>query len=282
MNNFSKDMLLESQSGFMMPFEAEEGKEIPVTLGYGEQTHPFTGGTFHHSGMDFAVTNKPLYAVATGVISGVGNDAVHGDYVIMRYGQWEVKYGHVSNVLARYGMSIGAGQQVAVSGDFLHLGVKFEGREIDPGDFLSMIYGNIVQLTAMGMRTRPQVVNNGIDVHTDYDNDMDDVVGLMLRYLPDFIFDITKGSYAPSERMEQQLRTIFQQSASRNYFYEVMPYAGNPLGLSSRAAPLASKVQNLLISEFLGYLAVRKNAYLPSWGDEQKKNFQGRFLATGY
>ena len=35
MNNFSKDMLLESQSGFMMPFEAEEGKEIPVTLGYG-------------------------------------------------------------------------------------------------------------------------------------------------------------------------------------------------------------------------------------------------------
>ena len=33
--NYSKDMLLESQSGFMMPFASADDEEIQVTLGYG-------------------------------------------------------------------------------------------------------------------------------------------------------------------------------------------------------------------------------------------------------
>ena len=35
-----KDMLLESESGYMMPFALEEKEELPTTLGYGKQRHP--------------------------------------------------------------------------------------------------------------------------------------------------------------------------------------------------------------------------------------------------
>ena len=50
----TKDILLESASGFMMPFEASEEEEVQVSLGFGEQTHPMTGERFHHRGVDFA------------------------------------------------------------------------------------------------------------------------------------------------------------------------------------------------------------------------------------
>ena len=40
---YSKDMLLGSDSGFMMPFELDENNSVPVILDYGQQTHPNTG-----------------------------------------------------------------------------------------------------------------------------------------------------------------------------------------------------------------------------------------------
>ena len=48
----TKDILLESASGFMMPFEASEEEEVQVSLGFGEQTHPMTGERFHHRGVE--------------------------------------------------------------------------------------------------------------------------------------------------------------------------------------------------------------------------------------
>lgn len=64
----TKDILLESASGFMMPFEASEEEEVQVSLGFGEQTHPMTGERFHHRGVDFAAHDLPLFALATGTV----------------------------------------------------------------------------------------------------------------------------------------------------------------------------------------------------------------------
>lgn len=50
-----KDMLLESESGFMMPFSLLEDEELPITLGYGKQKNPATGEDFDHKGIDFAM-----------------------------------------------------------------------------------------------------------------------------------------------------------------------------------------------------------------------------------
>lgn len=269
-----EEMMLESASGFSMPFASEE--PVQVTLGYGQQLHPHTGEKFLHHGYDFVANHVALYAVGSGTVVGVGNDNVHENYIVARYGRYDVKYGHVSEAYCNYGTSITAGQQIATSGDFLHLGVKFDGVDIDPKDFLAMLLANVQQLEAMGIKKDPLLLNMGINVHTDYDRDQNEIMALMIRYLPMYMNDIQAGSYQSPNRMQQSLRNIFSQSSSKNYFFEEIPDMGNPLGLSSRAAPLAGKVQNLLIGDFLNYMALRHNTYLSSWSEAQKKNFLTR------
>ena len=38
---YTEEMILRSSSGYCMPFE-ERGKNVEVTLGYGQQKHPVT------------------------------------------------------------------------------------------------------------------------------------------------------------------------------------------------------------------------------------------------
>ena len=150
-----KDMLLESGSGYMMPFALEEKEELPTTLGYGKQRHPMTGEEFNHLGVDFAIKNRDLYAVASGMIVGAGNDALHDNYIVAKYGKYEVTYGHLAEAYTGYGESVSAGDKIAKSGDFLHVGIRFNGQDIDPMVFLSMIWANIQQLAAMGIQKQP-------------------------------------------------------------------------------------------------------------------------------
>ena len=95
----------------------------------------------------------------------------------------------------------------------------------------------------------------------------------MLRWLPSYMNELRTGSYQPPERMQTHLRHIFSEAAHRNYLFEKMPNMGNPLGLSERSVPLAEKVQNLLIEDFLSYVMLRHDAYPASWTETQKKNF---------
>ncbi|MEG2434082.1 MAG: M23 family peptidase, partial [Acinetobacter sp.] len=67
------------------------------------------------------------------------------------------------------------------------------------------------------------------------------------------------------------LRNIFSISAAKNYFFETMPSMANPLGIGQRAMPLVCKVQNLLIADFLNYLALRHNVYLSTMSELLKK-----------
>ena len=99
---FTQDMMLQSDSGYCMPFE-EKGKDVEMSLGYGKQKHPKTGEMFFHHGVDFPVKHYLLSALATGKVTGLGNDAVHGIYQVIRYGLYEVTYSHLSNVFANYG-----------------------------------------------------------------------------------------------------------------------------------------------------------------------------------
>lgn len=275
-----KDMLLESASGFMMPFAAGEDDEVQVSLGFGEQKHPMTGIKFMHKGVDFVAHDVPLFALATGTVIGVGTDAVHENYITTKYGNYEVKYGHINEAFAKYGMPVYAGLQIAQSGDFLHFEVSCKGKYIDPTEFLAMLYGNMQQLDAMGIKGHYRLANLGVKVQTDYDADQEEILQMMLRWLPTYMNDIRQGVYAPPQRVEQSLRNIFAQSANRNYLFEAIPQISNPLGLSQRGAPLASKVQNLLIGDFLNYMALRHNVYLSTWSDDVKKNFVNRQQPT--
>ena len=274
-------MLLESASGFAMPFLASDDEEVQVSLGYGEQTHPKTGEKFNHRGIDLICHDLPLFALATGTVIGAGTDAIHENYIVTKYGKYEVKYGHVAEAYVTYGLSVSAGDQIAQSGDFLHFEVNFAGEQLDPMEFLGMVYGNIQQLASLGVKGRYRIANMGVKTRTDYDADQDEIIQMMLRWLPDYMNALCRGTYTPPSRVERSLRNIFAQSADKNYFFDTIPDISNPLGLSERGAPLASKVQNLLIGDFLNYMALRHNTFLSSWSESQKKKLLRMLCQTG-
>ena len=274
MMKFSQEMMLQSDSGYCMPFE-EKDKDVEMSLGYGKQKHPKTGEVFFHHGVDFVAKHTLLSALATGRVSGLGNDAIHGIYQVIRYGDYEVKYGHLSNVFANYGQVVKAGQVVSVTADLLHMEVKFKGEELNPLEFLTMVYGNIKSLEQQGqVGGVPQFVTIDIDVHTMYDKDQKEIENLMMRFFPDYMSDMSNGLYALPEHTEQSLRNIFALSASKNYFYETLPSMANPLGMGARSIPLAEKVQNLLIADFLNYLALRHHVFLSTMSALEKKKLR--------
>ena len=265
-----QDMNLKSGSGYCMPFE-ERDKDVDVKLSYGKQRHPKTGEIFFNHGIDFNAPRYLLSAVASGTVTGLGSDAVYGVYQVIRYGNYEVTYSNLSNVLANYGQSVKAGQIVAVSGDSLHMEVKYNGEEINPIEFLSMLYSNVKTMEAWGQTGVPEFVTIDMDIHTQYDKHQAEIEELMVRFLPSYMQDLQQGSYVVPPHTEQSLRNIFSLSAIKNYFYETLPSMANPLGMGRRSAPLVEKVQNLLIADFLNYMAVRHHIFLSSLSTLEKK-----------
>ena len=269
---YTEEMILHSESGYCMPFEEPQGKDVELSLGYGEQTDSATGEKFFHHGIDFNIRCYMLSAIASGIVSGVGNDPAHGICQTIRYGEYEVTYGHLSNVFAQFGQRVKAGQTVALSGDRMHLEVRFKGEELNPIEFLTMLYGNIRAMRqAAGCDTAGFSVLE-MTLQTDYEKDKREIEELMLRFLPHYMEDLQRGAYTLPGHTEQSLRNIFTMGAMKEYFYERMPSMANPLGLGHKAMPLACKVQNLLIGDFLNYLALRHDVYLSTMGGDVKKN----------
>lgn len=261
---YTEEMILHSDSGYCMPFAEPDGRDVSLSLGYGEQNHPESGERFFHHGIDFGMRRYLLSAVASGVVSSVGNDPTHGICQTIRYGQYEVTYGHLSNVFAQFGRQVKAGQTVAMSGDLLHVGVKFKGEEMDPLEFLAMLYGNIKAMQEAGGDSAGGFYDGAPE--TDYERDREEIERLMFRFLPLYMDDLRLGRYTVPEHTEQSLRNIFTTGAMKAYFYERMPSMANPLGLGQKALPLVCKVQNLLIADFLNYLALRHEVYLSTMG----------------
>lgn len=96
-------MILQSPSGYCMPFEEEKNKEVTLSKGYGEQKDAVTGETSFNHGIDFNASHRPLAAVASGVVSSIGTDKEHGVYIVIRYGKYEVTYAHLANIFIRFG-----------------------------------------------------------------------------------------------------------------------------------------------------------------------------------
>lgn len=273
---YTEEMILQSPSGYCMPFEEDKNKEVTLSKGYGEQKDAVTGETSFHHGIDFNASHRPLAAVASGIVSSIGTNKEHGVYIVIRYGKYEVTYAHLANVFVRFGQKVKAGQTVAISGNDLHMEVAFDGEELNPIEFLTMLYGNIQALGKSGNRTINEFIPFDGEVKTRYDRDKEEIEELMIRFLPAYMEDLFRGAYSVPEYTEQSLRNIFSIGASKNYFFETVPSMANPLGIGNRSLPLACKVQNLLIADFLNYLALRHDVYLSTMSEELKKNFNPR------
>ena len=231
-------MILRSSSGYCMPFEEPTKQDVQMSLGYGEQKHPVTGETFFHHGIDFSVNHYLLSAVATGTVSAIGSATEHGIYQTISYGKYAVTYRHLSNVFANFSQSVKARQTIAVSGDLLHMEVRFDGEEINPLEFLTMLYGNIKALEHNALIGMGEALD--MNIPSPYDTDRQEMETLMLRFLPSYFADLQQGAYSLPEHMEQSLRNIFSLGASKHYFYETMPSMANPLGIGNRCMPLAA------------------------------------------
>lgn len=277
-----KNMFLESSSGYMVPFLMErEDDDVEIMLGYGDQIHPSTGERFFHHGVDFVCDHLPLLAVASGIVVGVGHDDVLEDFIVTRYGKYQVRYGHVSEVFCPYGSRVTAGQEIARSGGFLHLDVRFDGEELDPQEFLKMLYGNVSVHVALNSEHFPESVASDVDVMTPYDKDKDEIEALMEKWLPAYFSDIFSGAYEVSERTNMILGNLMEQAARRGCFYQELPSYSNPVGIGADSADVAGEAQGELIRDFLGWLAVRHQIYVSSWTEDEKKNLMRIFSPTG-
>lgn len=156
---YTEEMILQSPSGYCMPFEEEKNKEVTLSKGYGELKDTVTGETSFNHGIDFNASHRPLAAVASGVVSSIGTDKERGVYVVIRYGKYEVTYAHLANIFIRFGQKVKAGQTVAISGNDLHMEVAFDGEELNPIEFLTMLYGNIQALRKAGTKPPTNLSN---------------------------------------------------------------------------------------------------------------------------
>ena len=268
--NYTQEMNLQSKSGYCMPFEERKG-EVRMSLDYGIQVHPKSGEEFFHHGIDFITKHYLLSACADGIVSGIGSDSRHGLFQVIRYGNYEVTYAHLTNVLATFGTKVKAGSVASVSGELLHIEVRYDGEEINPLEFLTMINGNLKMMQQQGEVGMPDFDTIDMDIPTDFEDDQEEVEQLMLRFYPDYLSELNNGKYMLPQHTEQSLRNIFSLSAIKNYFYEVIPSLSNPLGIGQRAVPVAAKVQNLLIGDFLNYMALRHQIFLSTLSESDKK-----------
>lgn len=259
-------MNLISESGYSMPF-CGKNEDVALLKDYGQQED----GSFNH-GIDLYANRYMLKAVADGTVAAIGTSKDYGLYQVVKYGKYEVIYYGISNALVAFGKKVKAGTTVSISGkSWLHLEVKYDGNEVNPIEFLTMLFGNVKMQEAQPGGGMPDFETLDMDIPTDYDEHQEEIEELMMRFYPEYLMEVANGLYTVPARTEQSLRNIFSMSAMRNYFYEHIPSMANPLGVSERSIPIAAKAQNLLICDFLNYLALRHQIFLAGLDTESKK-----------
>jgi murein DD-endopeptidase MepM/ murein hydrolase activator NlpD len=112
-----------------------------VTSGFGFRTNPFTGLAQMHEGMD--ISNRVgtlIVAPADGIVSDVGNDAVHGRIMVISHGfGMTSRYAHLNKVLVKVGQRVKRGDKIAevgmtgkTTGPHLHYEVRLNGIPVNP------------------------------------------------------------------------------------------------------------------------------------------------------
>lgn len=110
--------------------------------------HPVLSKIRHHNGLDIACGKQPILAAGTGVVSHTGYDKGLGNFIKIVHGNgYETTYGHLSKVLTEKGHVVMLGEKIGVAGEtglatgvHLHYEVRFNGRLVDPLDYLLLLY----------------------------------------------------------------------------------------------------------------------------------------------
>ena len=274
-------MSLHSPSGYAMPFELPEPCPLEITLGYGEQVHPKTGEKFFHHGVDFKVAPRTwLKALATGVVSGIASDSRKGFHITVNYrnyaagdsSSYDVTYSHIRESVSGFGRNVKAGDNIAVCDGLLHVEVRFNGNEVNPLEFLTMLRDNLLVQEQRAMDgNNPEIATLDFPVSTPYDAQQPEIDQMYHRFFGRYMVDLLSNRYRVPGSTETALRSVLAEGAVSGAYYEHAPSMLNPLGLGERSLGLISRVQTLLIHDFLNYLALIHGVFLSSMSEDEKK-----------
>ena len=251
-----------------MPFEEKDGRVVLL--------RPFGDG---NTGVDFKTHNYLVAAMADGKVIGALSSK-DGVSLMFEHGDYHVTYSGLKTRFAQIDQKVKAGLLVGITGESLHIELQYKDELIDPMEFLTMVYGNIkMQQCVSGDSLKFDSFETiAMDVSTDFDDNKEEIEDLMLRFYPSYLMDLRSGDYLLPAKIEASLRNIFSWAAIKQFFFRRIPHFGNPAGLDESAIPLAAKAQNLLIEDFLNYLAIRQQIFLSSLSDDlKKKNMIGPY-----
>jgi hypothetical protein len=279
--NYRQSMNLVSPSGYAMPFELPESSPLEITLGYGKQTHPHTGKEFFHHGIDFKVhPHTWLKALATGVVSGIASDLQKGFNITVNYRNYaandntsfDVTYSHIKESVCNFGKSVNAGDNIAVCDGLLHIEVRFNGTEVNPLEFLTMIRDNLIIDNQKQMEgSNPEIATLGFDVHTPYDSQQQEIDQMYQHFFGNYMTDLLTCRYKVPTSTEATLRDVLTEGVNSGAYYEHAPSMLNPLGLGTRSLGIIGRIQTLLTFDFLNYLALMHGVFLSTMSENDKK-----------
>jgi murein DD-endopeptidase MepM/ murein hydrolase activator NlpD len=115
-------------------------RHLSITSDFGYRIHPITKQYQFHSGIDLRAHADTVFAIIGGRAI-VGFDPVLGINIRLSSDDLQITYGHLSQVLTID--SVNAGDPIAitgatgrVTGEHLHLSIKYKGQPINPLKFL--------------------------------------------------------------------------------------------------------------------------------------------------
>lgn len=121
--------------------------ELRVTSQFGIRTHPILGKPLPHNGVDLAANKSPIFNILLGTVTHLGESPTLGKFIIIRSGHLEIIYGHLSRQLVTKGEIVLPGSTIGISGktgrvtgEHLHLSVKYQSHFLDPILFLKKLF----------------------------------------------------------------------------------------------------------------------------------------------
>lgn len=181
-------------------------------------------------------------------------------------------YSHIKESICNFGKSVNAGDNIAVCDDTLHIEVRFNGDEIDPIEFLTMVRDNLIvyeQKTIQG--NNPEIATLDFKVETPYDSQQPEIDQMYQRFFGKYMVDLLTSRYKVPNGTEQVLRDVLAEGASSGAYYEHTPSMLNPLGLGERSLGIIGRIQTILTHDFLNYLALMHGVFLSTMTEYEKK-----------
>jgi len=132
--------------GFRFPL-----RDFRVTSFYGPRINPVTGNPTVHRGLDLAAPEgSEVYAVRSGTVAEIGEDAILGKYIILSHdNNWISLYGHLSTIETSLRAEVQSGSFIGrvgstgqSTGPHLHFELRQHGQTRDPARLLGIFGGH--------------------------------------------------------------------------------------------------------------------------------------------